>query len=213
MYYACITPEFREQISGQEPAGRIPEVLFVLRLYACTTRANFKPGAGQEDPRGTFLYYACTTLVAREQISSQEPAGGSQRYFLYTRSRPGGSLGYFFALRLYYESKFQVRSRPGGSQMYFLYYDCITLVLREQISGQEPAGRIPGVLFVLRLCYACTTRANFKPGVRREDPRGTFCTTLVLRLYYESKFLSSQEPAGRIQGVLFCIAFGGWLGR
>ena len=49
--------------------------IFVLRLYyACTTGANFKPGAGRGGPRGTFLYYVCTTLVLREQISSQEPA-------------------------------------------------------------------------------------------------------------------------------------------
>ena len=142
---------------------------------ASTTRAIFKQGAGQEDPRGTFLYYVCITLVLREQVSSQEPAGGSQGYFLYyvcitlvlrkqvsSQEPAGGVPGVLvcitFVLRFYYESKLQARSPPGGSQGYF---------------------------FVLRLYYACTTGANLKPGAGPEEPRGTLlyyvCTTLVLR--------------------------------
>ena len=56
LYYACITRANFKPGAGQEDLRGI----FFLRLYyACTTRANFKPGAGQEDPRGTF----CITLV------------------------------------------------------------------------------------------------------------------------------------------------------
>ena len=35
---------------------------------AAAAAASAAAAAGREDPRGTFLYYVCTTLVLREQI-------------------------------------------------------------------------------------------------------------------------------------------------
>ena len=117
---------------------------------ACTTGANFKPGAGKRTPRILF----CTTLV----------------------------------LRLYYGSKFQARSGQEDPEGTFLYNACITLVLREQVSSQERARGPRGYFVVLRLYCACTTGANLKPGASKRTPRILCCITLVLRLYYGSKF-------------------------
>ena len=114
------------------------------------------------------------------------------------------------------QAQISIWRRREDPRATFLYYSCNALVLREQILSQEPARRISGVhffstfvlrfyyeskvqarsrpgesqgyFFVLRLYYACTTRASFKPRAGWENARGTFCTTLVLRLYYESNF-------------------------
>ena len=132
------------------------------------------------------MYYVCTTLALREQISSQKPAGKIPGLLFCTtfvlrlhyeskfqaRSRPGGSRGYFFVLRLYYACTTGANLKPGAGREdprgTFLYYVCITLALREQIVSQQPAERIPGVLlcatFVLRLYYGCKFQARSQPG-------------------------------------------------
>ena len=132
----------------------------------------------REDPRATFSYYSCNALVLREQILSQEPA-----------RRISGV--HFFFLRLCYAFTTRAKFKPGASRENprgtFLYCAYITLVLREQNSSQDPARRIPEVLFVIRLYCACSTRANCKPGASRGIPEVLF----VRRMYHASSTRAS----------------------
>ena len=126
--------------AGRQPGGSADAAR--NRLGRGQWAAARRSGGGQyaarrqpEEAAGR-RHYACTALVLRAQISSQELARGPR--------------GYFFVLRLYYGSKFQARSGQEDPEGTFLYYACITLVLREQISSQEPAGGSQGYFFVLR---------------------------------------------------------------
>ena len=123
--------------------------------------------------------FFCMTVVLRLFYGSKFQAW----------SRPGGSEGYRFVLRLYYACATGANFKPGAGRRVPGKLFCTTVVLRLYYGGKFQArsrpGGAQGYFLVLRLYYACTTGANFKPGAGQEEPRRTFwyyvCTTLVLR--------------------------------
>ena len=167
-------PRQRQGAPEKRPPGQpssAPSRKSPGRVVVAASGGGGGPGAAGRQPGGSAD--AARNRLGRGQWAAARRSGGGQ-----------------------YAARRQPEEAAGRR-----HYACTALVLRAQISSQELARGPRGYFFVLRLYYACTTGANFKPGAGKRTPRELFCTTLVLHLYYGSKFQArsrQEDPEGTL---------------